>query len=73
MIVFDSFDGANHLESVESKVNLISFSSTIANNELLTLLDYSVAKSKNILTWKQVATKEKLCILITTLQDHYQE
>ena len=35
--MFDLFDGANHLETVEGKVDLVSFLSAIVNNKLLTL------------------------------------
>ena len=31
LIAFDSFDGANHLETVEGNIDLVSFNSTIVN------------------------------------------
>ena len=56
--IFDRFDGANHLETVEVTEDLVSFSSTMINKELLTFHDYSNTQSRNILTWTQVAAKE---------------
>ena len=46
MIVFDSFDGVNHLEPLEGKFDLVSFSSTIAKKELSSLPHCSTAKSQ---------------------------
>ena len=71
IVIFDSFDGANHLETTEGKVDLISFSSTCANKYLLSLNDYSAAKSSATLTWQQVAAKEELCAVLSSMQSHY--
>jgi hypothetical protein len=50
IVMFDSFNGANHLETTEVKVNLISFSSTYINKYLLSLDNYSTTQSSLILT-----------------------
>ena len=47
MIVIDSFNGANHLESLEDKIDLISFSSIIMNKELLSLPRHSIGKAQS--------------------------
>jgi hypothetical protein len=72
IIMFDSFDGANHLETAEGKIDLVSFSSTIVNQELLQLSSYSTAKSSSILTFMQVAAKEEPCMLLSVLKQHYE-
>ena len=49
--MIDLFDGANHLETIEGKLDLISFSSTLLNSNLLKKIgDYSIGKSNCILT-----------------------
>ena len=35
IIMFNSYDGANRLETAEGKIGLVSFSSAIANHNLL--------------------------------------
>jgi len=50
LLFFDSFDGANHLETTEGKVDLISHSSTCVNKYLLSGFNYSTSQSSNILT-----------------------
>ena len=50
LLMFDLFDRANYLEIKEGKVDLVSFSSTLASKELLALKDYSTAHSSSILT-----------------------
>ena len=67
--MFHRFDGSNHLETVECKVDLVSFSSTIVNSGLLKC-DYSGTQSSNILIWMQVASTEESDNLVTTLEDH---
>ena len=69
--MFDSYDGANHLETAEGKIDLVSFSSAIANHDLLQLCSYSTAKSSSILTFTQVAAKEEACMLLSVLKPHY--
>jgi len=72
IIMIDSFDGANHLETIEGKLDLVSFFSTLVNSNLLdTITDYSTAKSNCILTWMQCAAKEEPYMLLTVLEDHY--
>ena len=52
LIAFDSFDGVNHLETVEDKIDLVSFNTTFVNQHLLSKLEkYSTARSNTILTW----------------------
>ena len=41
VIIFDSFDSANHLETMEGKIDLVSFSSILVNSNLLSLPKYS--------------------------------
>ena len=42
-----SCDGSNHLEIVKSKINLVSFSFVLTNQDLLNLTNYStVAKEE---------------------------
>jgi len=41
LVMFDSFDGANHLETIKGKVDLVSYSSTCFNQDLISLLEYS--------------------------------
>ena len=51
-IMFDSFDGANHLETVEGKIDLVSFNSTLINSDLVNQLKgYSTSRSSGILIW----------------------
>ena len=72
VIAFDSFDGANHLETVEGKIDLISFKSIVVNCNLLTsFINYSASKSGNILTWTQLAAKEEASVLKLALQSHH--
>ena len=71
IVFFNSFDGTNHLESAEGKIDLISFSTTAFNKDLLSLKDYSTSKSANILTWMQAASKEEPCMLLSVLDEHY--
>ena len=35
LLMFDLFDRANHLKTVEDKIDLISFSSTMVHKDLL--------------------------------------
>ena len=70
--MFDSFDGANHLETVEGKIDLVSFSSTLTNANLLSLPNYSTARSSSILTFMQVAAKEEPSMLLSVLKNHYE-
>jgi len=72
VIMFDSFDGANHLETPEGKIDLVSFSSTLVNDKLLSLPNYSTARSSSILTFMQVAAKEEPCMLLSVLKNHYE-
>ena len=51
VILFNSFDGANHLEILKGKLDLVSFSSTIFTSKLLKLSDFSILKSNNISLW----------------------
>ena len=37
LVVLNSFDGANYLETCEGKIDLVSFSSVLASKELLTI------------------------------------
>ena len=67
IIKFDSCDGANHLETAEGKINLVSFSSAIVNHDLLQLSSYSTAKSSSTATFMQVAAKEEPCVLLSVL------
>ena len=39
LVVFDSFDGANHFETIEGKVDLVSYCSTCFNQDLISLSD----------------------------------
>ena len=73
LIVFDSFDSTNYLESLESNTDLVSFSSIITNKELLSLSNYTIAKSSSILIWMQVASKEESYILDAVLKEYYEE
>jgi hypothetical protein len=72
LLFFDSFDGANHLETTEGKVDLISHSSTYVNKYLLSEFNYSTSRSSNILTWQQLAAKEEPYTILTLLQGHYE-
>ena len=73
-IMFDSFDGANHLETVEGKIDLVSFNSTLINSDLVNQLKgYSTSRSSGILTWMQVAAKEEPYMLLSMLESYYQE
>ena len=38
--MIDSFDGVNYFETSEDKIDLVSFSSTIVSNELLSMPRY---------------------------------
>ena len=68
LIAFDSFDSANHLETVEGKIDLVSFNTTFINQHLLSKLEkYSTTRSNSILTWIQISAKEEPCILLTIL------
>ena len=72
IIVFDLFDGANHLELLESKIDEVLFSSVIVSKELSSLPHHSTAKSSNTLAWMQLAGKEEPCILHIALKGHYE-
>ena len=51
LILFDLFDGANHLETVEGKIDLVSFNSTVINADLISKSHgYSTARTSRILT-----------------------
>ena len=50
IVLFDSCGGANHLETAEGKLYLISFSTTLVNEHLLSNYDYATAQSSSILT-----------------------
>ena len=39
LVLFDSFNGANYLETTEGKVDLVSYSSTCFNQDLISLQD----------------------------------
>ena len=72
IVMFDSFDGANHLETVEGKIDLVSFNSTLVSADLLSKLkNYSASRSNAILTWMQVAAKEESCMLLSMLSNYY--
>ena len=43
VIMFDNFDGGNHLETAEGKIDLVGFSSALANANLLSSRNYSAA------------------------------
>ena len=72
LVIFDSFDGSNHLETVKGKADLVIFLSTIISKELLGLHDYSTDQSRNILTLMQVEAEEEPAMLMTTLNDHFE-
>ena len=69
--LFDSFDGANNLETAEGKVDLISFSTTLVNNHLHSNYDYATAQSSSILRWMQESAKEEVTVLVSVLENHY--
>ena len=68
IILFDSFDRINHLETAEGKVDLISFNTTLVNKNLLNNFYYSTMKSSSILVWMQITAKEELAVLILALE-----
>ena len=41
MIMFDSFDSVNYIETAEGKIDLVSLLSVLANANLLSLPNYS--------------------------------
>jgi hypothetical protein len=49
LLIFDSFNRVNYLETAEGKIDLLSFSSTIANKDLLTNSDYPASYLSSIL------------------------
>ena len=69
--LFDSFDGANNLETAEGKVDLISLRATLANKHLLSNYDYATIQSNSILTWMQASAKEEAVVLMSVLENHY--
>lgn len=72
LIIFDSFDGANHLETVKGKIDLVSFNLSLINSNLLTKLKgYSTSRSSGILTWMQVSAKEEPCMILSMLHSYY--
>ena len=44
LVIFDNFDGANHLETCEGKTDLVSFSSVLTSKELLTIFSIQLLK-----------------------------
>lgn len=70
VIMFDNFDGGNHLETAEGKIDLVGFSSALANANLLSSRNYSAAWSSSILTFMQLAEKEESCMLLSVLKSH---
>jgi len=49
LLIFDSFNRVNYLETTEGKIDLPSFSSTTANKDLLTNSDYPASYLSSIL------------------------
>ena len=72
-IAFDSFYGANRLETKEVKIDLISFCSTIVNSNMQNASsNYSTARSNFILAWMQVTAKEESFMLLTKMKNHFE-
>ena len=69
--MFDSFDGENHLETAEGKVDLISFSTTLTKKHSLSDCNFTTVQSRSILMWMQVSTKEEATVLMHVLENHY--
>ena len=70
--MFNSFNGTNRLEIVESKIDLISFNSKLVNVDLLTKFKgYSTARSNSILTWMKVEAKEEPTMILSILNKYY--
>ena len=67
-VIFDSFNDKNYLEAIKGKIDLVSFGIIFVNYNLLTLHNYSTSQKSSILTLMQIATKEKLAILISMLE-----
>ena len=60
LITFDSFDGANYLETIKGKIDLVSFNITLVNWHLLSKLEkYSTTRSNANLIWMQISAKEE--------------
>ena len=51
IVLLNLFDSVNYLEKVEGKVDLVSFSTTLDNNNLLNNFYYSTGQSSSILIW----------------------
>ena len=74
LIAFDYFINTNHLETVEGKIALVSFNSTVINTDLVSKLQgYSTSRMRRILTWMQVAAKEEPSMILSIMQNHYGE
>ena len=68
--MIDSFDGANHLETMEEKLDLVSFSSALVNkNSLDKITDSSTAKSNSILTCANASCVAHCCACVFAFQD----
>jgi len=52
IVMFDSFNGANYLDTTEGKFNLISFSTAHDKKYFLALCDCFTAQSIATLTWR---------------------
>ena len=71
--MFDSFDGAIHLDTIGEKIHLVSFSTALVNDNVMKEIDdNSTARSNLILTWMQCNAKEEQCVLLTVLCNHYE-
>ena len=52
-------------------MDLISFSTTLANKHFLINYDYTTAQSRSILAWMQMPAKEEAAVLMSVLENHY--
>ena len=70
MMIIDSYDGAEHVNTSTQKIGIISFSSQLLSKSIIES-GASAGSSLNILTWKQIIGQEKCGTLFPALDSVY--
>ena len=69
--VIDCFDGAEHIQLDEGKINILSYNTQLFFSQTISVA--STSSSFNILTWMQVLGEEKCANIFPVMIPHYRE
>ena len=71
MMIIDSYDGAEHVNTATRKIGIISFSSKFLSKTIIESSGSSAGSSLNIMTWQQIIGQEKCGTLFPALDSVY--